>query len=147
MSQLSAVTESRIGSTIFTATGLTGGLKARVVWRTAAWSRIARAVVVGIGSTETQEFDRGGGVGTLNWPIELLFEWCPDALYGALRTQCDTLGATFDAVLVTAATDAAGAEITRTFSALRWTSLVPDSAVRFGSRTYSGVLATLVSEA
>lgn len=146
MSQLSEVTESRIGSAIFTATALTGGLKARVLWRTAAHSPIVRTVVAGIVGTETQEYDRGGGDGTLNWPIELLFEWCPDVLYGALRTQCDTLDTTFDAVLVTAATDEAGAEITRTFSALRWTSLVPDSTVRFGSRTYKGVLATLVSE-
>lgn len=147
MSQLSEVTESRIGTTIFTATGLTGATKARVVFRTANWSPILRTVVPGIELTETQEYNRGGASGTLNWPVELYFEWCPDALRAALAAQHVQLGATFDAVLVLAATDGSGAERSLSFSALRFASLTFDTTARFGSRTYRGVLATLTSEA
>ena len=147
MSQLSETTESYIGSVYLTATAATGGLKARVIWRTFAWSPILRTVVPGLYSTETQEYDRGAASHTLNWPVELLIEWCPDVLYGALRTQCDTLATTYAASLVPAATNASGAEVAKAFTALRWKSLVPDQTVRFGSRTYTGVLATLTSEA
>lgn len=147
MSQLSSLVESNIGSTIFTATGLTGALKARVVWNTANWASIKRQVVEGIVETETQEYNRGGASGTLNWPVELLFEWCPDALFASLDTKFRTLATTYAASLTMAATNGSGAERTVAFTALRWRDLTWVTDKRFGSRTYSGVLATLTSEA
>lgn len=147
MSQLSEVTPSRIGTVYLTSTGLVGGQICRVIWRTAAWNGVARTVVRGIEEPERQEYDVGGASGTLNWPVELLIEWCPDVLRAALQTQFDTMATTYSASLVRAATDASGVERTVAFTALGWVDLTEDTATRFGSRTYTGVLATLISEA
>lgn len=147
MSQLSATSESSIGTVILTETGLTGGRIARAVLRTANWLPRVSTRFDGIESPEVQEFDIGGASGTKGWPVELFLEYCPDALYMALRTQRLTLATTQAASLKLAATDASGVERTLTFSALRWLDLKWDAEKRFGSRTYVGVLATLVSEA
>ena len=98
-------------------------------------------------AAERQEYSVGGVSGTLKWPVELLIEWCPDVLRAALQTQYNTLATTYSASLVRAATDAAGAERTVAFTALGWADLVEDTSARFGGRTYTGVLATLISEA
>lgn len=147
MSQLSEITPSRVGTVYLTSTGLIGGQICRVIWRTAAWNAVKRTVVQGIEAPERQEYSVGGVSGTLKWPIELLIEWCPDVLRAALQTQYNTLATTYSASLVRAATDAAGAERTVAFTALGWADLVEDTSARFGGRTYTGVLATLISEA
>lgn len=146
MSQLSAVNQSNIGSVYLTATALTGAAIARVVLNTADWLPRVSTEIHGIESPEVQEFDVGGASGTKGWPIELFFEWCPDALYMALRTQRLLLGTTQSAALKLAATDATGTERTLSFAALRWVDLKWDTQKRFGGRTYAGVLARLVSE-
>lgn len=151
MSQLSSLVEGSIGTTIFTHTGLTGGTKARVIWETADWTPLVRTAIVGIERTETQEYVRGGPgasvTGTLDWPIRLMFEWCPDVLRASLDTKYRTLNTTYAASLPMAATDGSGAERVVAFSALRWLGLSWETGRRFGSRTYTGVLATLTSEA
>jgi hypothetical protein len=142
-SELNRTTPSILGTVYLTKDTLVSGALHEVVWRTDDWSPIGRSVRRCIGGTETQEIDRGGDDGTLNWPIELEIPYCSDVLYAALRAQRDTLATLYTATLHLEATDEDGIARSYTFAGLRWVDLTHRD---YAARTYEGVLATLTSE-
>jgi hypothetical protein len=146
VSQLSETTPSQIGALYLTDDTLVTGTMHRATFRTAAWSPIGRSVRRCVGGTETQEIDRGGDDGTLNWPVELEFDWMHRTLYWALRAQCDAVATLYAATLVLTAKDEAGAEVTHEFAALRWVALTYDTEARHTGDYFRSVLATLTSE-
>lgn len=148
MPQLSEVTPSRIGSVFLTTNGLeTGGQLCLVFWDEADRGALARVVDDVIGSSGPAAEVQESELSKDGWPLTLKLTGATDVLYAALRAQCDTPAAEFDAVLNLAATDGAGAERAVSFPAVKWVNLAPDPSIRFAVRLYQNVLAKLVGVA
>lgn len=146
MSQLNEQDPSSIGDFFLTSDGTELGVPVRAVWKEADWSPIRRVARAAIGGAEVQEVDMGGASGTKNWLVSLEIEHCTDVAYAGLVAQRNAPHTTFPALLKLEATDGLGVKRQQAFTKLRWLDLSYKTAERFGSRIYSGVVASLVSE-